>query len=134
MWRLILVGVVAVFATEFTISTPVSADEMIEGNRSAGRKIFQKNCRVCHSVKPDKAGTFGPNLHGVIGRQVGTEPRHNFTDALKEAVFAWDTARLDAWLANPAEYLPGSEMTFRGLPKAKDRADVIAYLIAAGKR
>jgi len=135
MWRLLLIGIIAVLAAEpvVTIAT-ATADEMLEGNRSKGRKVFQKNCRTCHSVRPEKDGTFGPNLHGVVGRQVATEPRHNYSAALKNVDFIWDLERLNAWLTKPVEYLPGAEMTFRGLPSAQDRADVIAYLIAAGKR
>jgi len=101
MWSLLLIGIIAVLAAEpvVTIAT-ATADEMLEGNRSKGRKVFQKNCRTCHSVRPEKDGTFGPNLHGVVGRQVATEPRHNYSAALKNVDFIWDLERLNAWLKN----------------------------------
>lgn len=132
MQRILIIGLLAVLAA--TPFAGVSAQDVVEGNASKGRKVFQKNCRACHSVRQEKDGTFGPNLYGVVGRQVGTEPRHNYTDVLRNAGFVWDTARLDAWLTKPTDYLPGAEMTFRGLPDGQDRADVIAYLFTAGKR
>ncbi len=103
-----------------------------EGDRSNGRKIF-KECGNCHSVRAGKYGTFGPNLYGVVGRRAGMAAEHDYSPALKDADFAWTVERLNHWLAGPEKFLPGAEMEF-SLDSAADRADVIAYLIAAGKR
>ncbi|MBT3170186.1 MAG: c-type cytochrome [Rhodospirillaceae bacterium] len=108
------------------------APALAEGNSSNGRKIF-KECRNCHSARADKYGTFGPNLYRVIGREAGTAAEHNYSPALKNAGFVWTVERLDRWLAGPEKYLPGAQMEFF-LDSAEARADVIAYLIAAGKR
>ena len=108
------------------------APAQAEGNSSNGRKVF-KECRNCHSVRAGKHGTFGPNLHGVVGREAGTAAEHDYSPALKNAGFVWTVERLDRWLAGPEKFLPGAEMDFI-LDNAEARADVIAYLIAAGKR
>ncbi len=44
-----------------------------------------------------------------------------------KADFAWDDARLDAWLANPEAIIPGDIVAYRQ-PKAETRAAIIAYL------
>ena len=111
---------------------PGSSPARAEGDSSAGRKIF-KQCRNCHSVRAGKFGTFGPNLYQVVGRIAGTAPEHDYSPVLKYAGFAWTPERLDRWLADPQAFLPGAEMEFL-LESAQARADVIAYLIAAGKR
>jgi cytochrome c len=111
-----------------------SGDELPEGNRSAGRKVFKKQCLKCHSVKPEKHGTFGPNLYGIVGKKAGIGAEHDYSDVLKTAGFVWTVERIDKWLADPASDIPGNAMKFKGLNDAQARADVIAYLMAAGKR
>lgn len=106
---------------------------MPEGNRSRGIKVF-KQCQSCHSVRPDQHNSFGPNLHGVIGRKAGSVEGYPYSDALKSAGFDWTVERLDAYLKDPKSYLPGVRMIFKGLADAQMRADVIAYIDAASNR
>ena len=47
---------------------------------------------------------------------------------MKAANKTWDEATLDAYLTKPQAMVPGTKMTFSGLSKAEDRANVIAYL------
>ncbi|WP_413630190.1 c-type cytochrome [Novosphingobium sp. KCTC 2891] len=75
------------------------------------------------------ANGIGPNLFGIAGEKVaGDRGGFAFSDALKGKGGAWDDATLDTWLTGPAKFAPGTKMTFAGLPDAKQRADVIAYL------
>jgi cytochrome c len=92
-------------------------------------------CRSCHTLTPGGANMTGPNLHGVFGRQAGTAEKFRYSDPVKTAGFTWDAEHLDKWLANPREFLPGNRMSFAGVKDAKDRADLIAYLmIETGKQ
>ncbi|MDA0231071.1 MAG: c-type cytochrome [Proteobacteria bacterium] len=127
---LALVFLAAAFGSEQSLPGGLSA--RAEGDSSAGRKVF-KQCRNCHSVRQGKFGTFGPNLFQVVGRMAGTAPEHKYSPALAGAGFAWTPERLDRWLTDPQEFLPGAKMKYV-LESAVARADVIAYLIAAGKR
>ena len=63
-------------------------------------------------------------------RTVAVE-RYSYSDALQEADFVWTPRALDAWLAQPARFLPGNRMSFPGVSQASDRTDVIAYLLEA---
>ena len=77
----------------------------------------------------------GPNLRGVVGRRAGTEPGFRFSPALLEAGargLVWTQASLDAYLADPERFLPGTEMAMPGLREAVDRRDVIDYLEKSG--
>ena len=118
----------------FLISALALANTMAtaEGDVSAGRKVF-KECSNCHSVKKDKHGTFGPNLYKVVGSRAGSAAKYDYSPVLKNSDIIWTTEQLDLWLADPQTFLPISEMEYV-LESAQDRADVIAYLIAAGKR
>ena len=69
----------------------------------------------------------------MVGRIAGMAADHDYSPALVGAGFSWTPELLDRWLADPQAILPGTEMEFV-LESAQQRADVIAYLIAAGKR
>lgn len=92
-----------------------------------GRRVFAR-CRSCHTVTEGGPNMTGPNLYGVFGRTAGTQPKFNYSPAVKAAGFAWDAERLDHWLENPREFLRGNKMSFPGIPDAVDRRDVIAWL------
>jgi cytochrome c len=96
------------------------------GDPALGKKVFVK-CQACHSLEAGK-NKVGPTLHGVIGRASGSEADFNYSDAMKNAHLTWDPETLDKYLTKPKEVVPGTKMTFPGLPKDKDRADLISYL------
>lgn len=92
---------------------------------AAGKAVFAQ-CTACHAT--DATSGAGPGLKGIVGRKVGSLPGFRYSRAMKSTDYAWDTARLDAYLADPQKAIPGNVMPFSGLPDAKQRADVIAYL------
>jgi cytochrome c len=96
------------------------------GDPGHGKKIFAK-CQACHSLEAG-VNKVGPSLHGVIGRASATAPSYNYSDAMKNAHVNWTPDVLNQYLTNPKKMVPGTKMTFPGLPKEQDRADVIAYL------
>ncbi len=87
-------------------------------------------CKVCHTFNKGGATLVGPNLYGVVGRKIASVEGFNYTPALKAHEGDWTFDKLDAWLTNPAAFAPGTMMAFPGIPDAKKRADVIAYLNA----
>ena len=86
-------------------------------------------CRSCHTIEPGGANMTGPNLHGVFGKPAASAAEFKYSDALKGAGIVWDADHLSQWLEKPQTYLPGTKMTFAGLKEAKDRTDLIAYLM-----
>ena len=69
-----------------------------------------------------------PSLAGVFGRAAAIVPNYSYSDAMKNSGLTWDAATLDVYLTKPKDKVPGTKMTFAGLAKATDRADIIAYL------
>jgi cytochrome c len=95
-----------------------------------GETVF-KQCAACHTPAKDGPNKVGPNLWGIIGGPFAHKEDFNYSNAFKEAKAAgrvWTYAELDAYLANPKEFLPGNKMTFAGVKKPELRAAVIAYL------
>jgi cytochrome c len=102
--------------------------EMPPGDAERGRIVFGP-CRTCHW--PDKGAGHqnGPSLWNIFGRQAGTQEGFAYySDALKNSGIVWTPQYLDAWLANPATFIPGTSMMTLGVPDAQRRADLIAYL------
>jgi cytochrome c len=92
-----------------------------------GEQVFKK-CATCHNATKGGANQLGPNLWGAIGKPHGHVPGFPYSDALKSKPGVWDWDSMNAWLKSPKAYAPGTKMTFAGLSKPQDRANVIAYL------
>ncbi|ETX15804.1 cytochrome C [Roseivivax halodurans JCM 10272] len=100
------------------------------GDPEAGENVFRK-CQACHMVGEDAQNRVGPSLNGVIGRTAGTLEDFNYSDAMVakgEEGLVWSAETLMPYLENPREYVSGTKMSFAGLRKEEERADVIAYL------
>ena len=93
----------------------------------AGAAVF-KRCMACHKVGPDAKNSVGPVLNGIIGRTAGTFPGYSYSSANKNSGLVWEEPTLTAYLRAPRKVVPGTKMTFAGLKKGTDIADVIAYL------
>ena len=87
-----------------------------------------KQCEICHNLSKGQGKKIGPDLYGVVGRKVASEADFNYSPQLKAKGGTWTFEALDKWLLNPRADVPGTLMTFAGIPNEKQRADVIAYL------
>ena len=107
---------------------------LAEADPARGERVFQR-CFACHSVVAGEDKLPGPNLRGVLDRRAGTRPGFRFSPAMIQAGargLVWTRATLDAYLADPERFLPGTEMAIPGLREAVDRRDVIDYLEKSG--
>jgi cytochrome c len=92
-----------------------------------GRETAQV-CTSCHTFEQGGPDRTGPNLWGIVGRNVGSRKTFTYSTAVAAQTGAWTYERLDRWLTNPAKAVPGEKMPFAGIHNAEDRANVIAFL------
>jgi cytochrome c len=106
----------------------LAAPALAEGDAIAGKTVFRK-CMPCHSTEP--ITRVGPTLAGIVGRPVASIEDYSYSDAM--TAFAdggrvWSEAQLAEYLMAPKAMVPGTRMTFAGLRKIEDIANLIAYL------
>jgi cytochrome c len=100
------------------------------GDATAGEKTFRQ-CITCHKMEAGKHG-IGPSLNGVIGKKAGSMAGYNYSGPMKKSALIWNDQNLADYLENPRKKVPGTKMTYAGLRKPQDRANVIAYIKKAG--
>lgn len=97
------------------------------GDPEKGKKVARK-CAACHTFDEGGKNRVGPNLYGVVGREVATVPDFSYSNGLKELGGTWTYERLDLWSHKPKDLVAKTSMSFAGIRKDDDRADLIAYL------
>ena len=127
-----LVSVLGLAAVLGVSAMPAVAQE---GDPDAGQRVFNQ-CRACHIVDANRPSRpTGPNLYGVIGREIASREdygqRPGYSDAYqakREEGFVWTKETLAEYLADPRGYIPGNRMAFNGLRNEQQILDVIAYI------
>ena len=112
------------------LSSPSALSQASQGvGNVSGQQAFNNACRTCHIVR-EGDNRLGPNLYKIVGRKAGSLPDYaRFSSAMKEAGFVWDEAKLDRFIANPDEVVPGNSMKpYGGLSSSDDRKKIVAYL------
>ncbi|MEE3101783.1 MAG: cytochrome c family protein, partial [Pseudomonadota bacterium] len=102
---------------------------LAEADPARGERVFGK-CKACHKI--DGTNATGPHLDGVVGRAVDAVDGFSYSGALEAVADTWTPENLQHFLTNPRKFAPGTAMGFAGLPKAEDRAALIAYLQTLG--
>jgi len=88
-----------------------------------------KACAACHDMSSANTNKVGPGLWNIVDQQIAHHADFAYSDALKaKADQKWTWENLNAFLLNPKEFAPGTKMSYAGVKKDDQRADLIAYL------
>jgi cytochrome c len=98
------------------------------GDAARGQRVFNLQCRACHTLDKGGAQTTGPNLHGVFGRKAGTAEGYAFSEAMMKSGIVWDDTTMAEYNRDPKGKVPGTKMVFNGVKQAGQLADLVAYL------
>ena len=100
---------------------------LVKANIEHGQDVAKK-CLQCHTLDKGGPNKVGPNLWGVVGNKVAHMASYSYSSVFKSHGGTWSYEELNDFLYHPSKHMPGTKMSFGGLKKAQDRADVIAYL------
>ncbi|SMX43339.1 Cytochrome c-552 [Octadecabacter ascidiaceicola] len=114
-------------ATDEPVEEGPSFEEVYAMADAAAGEGQWRACSACHKLEAGENST-GPSLYGVVGRTVGTEADFGYSGSLVAVADVWTPENLNAFLENPRGFAPGTGMTYNGMRKIGDRANLIAYL------
>jgi cytochrome c len=102
-----------------------------DGDAARGEQRFE-DCVACHSTERG-VNKLGPSLNGVLDRKAGELADFRYSPAIKRSGITWTAQTLDTFIADPQQAVPANRMPYAGMPDARDRADLIAYLSKVSK-
>ena len=123
----------AIIIAAFLLAVPTGF--AAAGDAEKGAKVYRK-CVSCHMIGDNAKNRVGPQLNGIIGREIASMGDYKYSKALVKYAAAekvWSEENLAAYLESPRKVVKGGRMAFAGLRKEKDRNDIIAYLKKAAK-
>jgi len=98
------------------------------GEASRGERLFNQQCKTCHTVDKGGANGLGPNLFGMFGRKAGETGSFASSEAIKKSGITWDDGSIAEYLKDPKAKVPDTKMVYAGLKRPEQMADMIAYL------
>ena len=91
-------------------------------------EIVAKKCMACHGFDNGGANKVGPNLYGIVDNPIGKHAGFAYSAAMASHGGNWDQQSLAQFINNPKKFVKGTKMSFAGLSKPEDIANVIAYM------
>ncbi len=113
---------------ETAAAAPEPIENLLQKASLEKGETSAKKCIACHTFEKGGPNRVGPNLWGIVGRKRASHEGFNYSAAMKAKGGEWTFEELAKFLAGPGGYIPGTSMTFVGLPRGTERADVIDYL------
>lgn len=102
---------------------------LAKADASKGERVFKSVCSSCHTVNQGGANGTGPNLYGLIDKDIASVGGFGYSSALSGVEGNWDYVTLDRWIDDPKNIARGVNMV-ANVKKDPDRANLIAYLAA----
>ena len=107
---------------EIDIVALLASADIAKGQKTA------KKCVACHSFDKGGANKVGPALWNLVGRPIASLDNYTYSDALKAIDKNWTYDELFAFIKAPKKYAKGTKMSFAGIRKNKQLADLLLYL------
>ena len=105
----------------------LAAGAVAGADAARGEQLYAR-CAACHALQYDRVG---PRHCDLLGRRAGGVTGFDYSPAMKQSRLVWTRKNLDRFLSDPVGTVPGTTMTYAGVPDPKERADLIAYLSKA---
>ena len=119
-----------IIAATMSVVLAIAATEAVaqSGDAARGERLFNQQCKACHTVEKDGRNGIGPNLHGVFGSKAGVTPGFSASEAMAKSGIVWDDKAMAEYLKDPKTRVPDGKMVYAGLKQQAQLDDMIAYL------
>ena len=98
------------------------------GDATRGERLFNQQCKACHTVEKGGRNGVGPSLFGILGQKAGAVEGFSFSDAMKSSGIVWDDKTMAEYLKDPRGRVPSTKMVYAGLKQQAQVDDMVAYL------
>ncbi len=98
------------------------------GDATRGERLFNQQCKACHTVEKDGRNGIGPNLFGIFGSKAGAVQGFSFSEAMQKSGIVWDDKTMAEYLKDPKGRVPNGKMVYAGLKQQAQLDDMVAYL------
>jgi cytochrome c len=115
-----------IFLSVAGVMIAVTSQALAAGDIAKGKK-FAKKCKSCHTFKEGGKNGLGPNLFGILGKPAGVVEGYKYSKAMSSSGIVWDDSIFIEFITKPKKVIKGTKMSFKGIRKATQRADLLAY-------
>ena len=120
---------VAAYQVEGAEDMVVSASAaMADDTATAEPEIPIQTLLASADIEKGGANKIGPALWDIVNKDIGSKEDYKYSNAMAAYGGNWTYDQLNGYLLNPKKYIEGTKMSFVGLKKERDRANVILYL------
>ena len=106
---------------------PEISEMLATASLVSGEELHEEHCVFCHIGK--RTDNINPPLWDVVNRKkAGIVEFKKYSPAFRKLEGVWTYEELNKFIAHPAGYIPGTEMTFPGISDTRSRADLILFL------
>ena len=144
MQKIKTIAIAVAVGAALSLYSGLVADPAWAADAKKGEKVFRK-CKACHTLKGKNR--VGPTLGGLIGRKAATAKGYKYSKDFKaagEKGLIWNEETLSGYLnkkPGPKKWLgeflgkkkAKTKMSFSGIKKDENLANLIAYLKEATK-
>ena len=107
------------------------AQLLAKADAKKGEGLAKSACSSCHTFDKGGATKQGPNLYGVVGRNMAGTAGFAYSTSMKAAADkdkTWSFEHLASFITNPRAYASNTKMAYAGLKNPERLADVLVYL------